>query len=55
MLWKKCVYVKSVSYLSSTSFSVPKDEKLKKKWLINIRRGNRQKQPPEMFFVKRWS
>ena len=55
MLRKKCVYVRCVSYLSSTSFSVPKDEKLKKKCLINIRRGNRQKQPLEMFFEKRWS
>ena len=31
-------------------FRLPKDEKLKKKRLINIRRENLQKQPLEVFF-----
>ena len=33
----------------------PKDEELKKKWLINVRRENFQKQPLEEFFEKRCS
>ena len=36
-------------------FRLPKDEKLKKKWLINIKRENLQNQPPEVFFEKRYS
>ena len=33
-------------------FRVPKDEKLKKKWLINTRRENLQTQPHGVFLKK---
>ena len=36
-------------------FRLSKDEKLKNKWFIHIRRENLQKQPPEVCFEKRCS
>ena len=36
-------------------FRLSKDEKLKNKWLIHIRRENAQKQPPEVCLEKRCS